>query len=112
MKNDFEVKDAIFKILIGIMFALGIFDILYSFTGAYALFGLLYPAAHVLLTIILFLSLSFIWYKERWALFVFAVVVFAQLGLDYWVGNFHGSKLLLFLPLGAFIYLWNNNQKN
>ena len=112
MKNEFAVKDAIFKILIGIIFALGIFDILYSFTGAYALFGLLYPAAHVLLTIILFLSLSFIWYKERWALFVFTGVVILQLALDFWVGNFHVAKLLLFLPLGAFMYLWNNNQEN
>lgn len=100
------VNQIVFKTLIGVLFALGIFDILYSFTGAYALFGLLYPAAHVLLTIIMFLSLSFIWYRERWALFLLASVILAGLLLDLSVGNFQLLRLLLFLPLSVFIFLW------
>ena len=100
------VNQIVFKTLIGVLFALGIFDILYSFTGAYALFGLLYPAAHVLLTIIMFLSLSFIWYRERWALFLLASVILAGLLLDLSVGNFQLLRLLLLLPLSVFIFLW------
>lgn len=52
-------------ILLGSLFALGLFDLVYSFTGAYAIFGILYPAAHALLNIILFLALSFIWSKKN-----------------------------------------------
>lgn len=100
------VNQIVFKTLIGVLFALGIFDILYSFTGAYALFGLLYPAAHVLLTIVMFLSLSFIWYRERWALFLLSGVILAGLLLDLSVGNFQVLRLLLFLPLIVFIFLW------
>ena len=111
MKNELAIGDVIFKILLGVLFAMGIFDILYSFTGAYAQYGLLYPASHVLLTIILFLSLSFIWYRERWALFLFAGVILAHLGVDLFVGAFHPIKLLLLLPFPAFLYLWNSDQK-
>ena len=112
MKNVIGVKDTFLKTLVGILFALGIFDILYSFTGAYAPYGLLYPALHVLLTIILFLSLSFIWYREKWALFLYAGVVIAALGIDFFVGAFHLAKLLLLVPLPIFLYLWKDNLKN
>lgn len=112
MKNESAIRDVIFKILLGVLFAMGIFDILYSFTGAYAQYGLLYPASHVLLTIILFLSLSFIWYHERWALFLFAGVILAHLGVDLFVGAFHPAKLLLLIPLPAFLFLWKGNQKS
>jgi hypothetical protein len=111
MKNVSGVRDIIFKTLLGVLFALGIFDILYSFTGAYAPYGLLYPASHVLLTIVLFLSLSFIWYRERWALFLFGGVVLAHFGVDLFVGAFHPAKLLLLIPLPAFLYLWKDDQK-
>jgi len=105
------LNEIFFKTLIGVLFALGIFDILYSFTGAYAPYGLLYPASHVFLTIILFLSLSFIWYRERWALFLFAGVILAHFGVDYFVGAFHPMKLLMLLPLPAFMYMWKGDQK-
>jgi hypothetical protein len=111
MKNVNDVRDTIFKTLLGVLFALGTFDILYSFTGAYAPYGLLYPASHVLLTIILFLSLSFIWYREQWALFLYAGVILAYLGVDFFVGAFHPAKLLLLVPLPAFLYLWKGDQK-
>lgn len=101
-------KENIFKILIGLSFGLGIFDVLYSFTGVYATFGLLYPAAHVFLTIILFLSLSFIWSKEKWALYLFGLVILAHFGLDLFVGAFQLLKLLMILPLVFFVILWRD----
>ena len=57
--NKAKSKEYIFKILIGLLFGLGIFDVLYSFTGAYAPFGLLYPEITILFKL-LFYSL-FLW---------------------------------------------------
>lgn len=94
-------QEIIFNIILGILFALGIFDVLYSFTGAYAHLGLLYTAAHVFLNIILFLALSFIGSKEKWALWLFLGVILAHVALDFYVGAFDYLKLLLLLP---FIY--------
>lgn len=90
-------------ILLGALFALGLFDLVYSFTGSYSVFGILYPAAHALLNIILFLALSFIWSKERWAAWLFLGIVVAHLGLDLAVGAFEFFKLILFLPAIYFL---------
>jgi len=90
-------------ILIGCLFALGLFDIVYAFTGAYARFGILYPSAHALLNIILFLALSFIWSKEKWAVWLFLGIVLSHIGLDLLVGAFEYAKLLLFVPAFYFI---------
>ncbi len=90
-------------ILIGCLFALGLFDIAYAFTGAYARFGILYPSAHALLNIILFLALSFIWSKERWSVWLFLGIVLSHIGLDFFVGAFEYTKLLLLIPAFYFI---------
>ena len=103
-------RELFFKVLIAVLFGLGLFDLLYSFTGAYAIYGLLYPAAHVLLHIILFLSLSFIWSKEKWALYLFAAIVILHLLLDLYAGAFQAVKLLLFVPLVLFIFLWGSKK--
>jgi hypothetical protein len=96
-------KDYFFMILLGCLFALGLFDLVYSFTGAYAIFGILYPSAHALLNIILFLALSFIWSKEKWAAWLFLGIVVAHMGLDFAVGAFEFFKLILFLPAIYFL---------
>jgi hypothetical protein len=98
-----ENKHLFFMILLGCLFALGLFDLVYSFTGAYAKFGILYPSAHALLNIILFLALSFIWSKEKWAAWLFLGIVVAQMGLDFFVGAFEFYKLILFLPAIYFL---------
>jgi len=90
-------------ILLGSLFALGLVDLVYSFTGAYAIHGILYPAAHALLNIILFLALSFIWSKEKWAAWLFLGIVVAHMGLDFAVGAFQFFKLFLFLPVIYFL---------
>jgi hypothetical protein len=102
-KQAITPQEIIFNIVLGLLFALGIFDVLYSFTGAYAHLGLLYTAAHVFLNIILFLALSFIGSKEKWALWLFLGVIFAHIGLDVYVQAFDYLKLLLIVP---FIYFW------
>lgn len=97
------VSENIFKALVGILCAIGLFDVVYSFTGNYARYGLLYPAAHVLLNIVLFLALSFIWSKERWAAWLFLSIVIVHLALDLYVDAFSYLKLILLLP--AFYFL-------
>jgi hypothetical protein len=96
-------KEYFFMVLLGCLFALGLFDLVYSFTGAYAIFGILYPSAHALLNIILFLALSFIWSKEKWAAWLFLGIVVAHMGLDLAVGAFEFFKLILFLPAIYFL---------
>jgi len=105
MKNPSKTdsKAIFFMILLGSLFALGLFDMVYSFTGAYAKFGILYPAAHALLNIILFLALSFIWSKENWAAWLFLGIVLAHMGLDLAVGAFEFFKLVLFIPAIYFL---------
>lgn len=92
-----------FGVLIGVLFALGIFDIIYSFMGYYARWGVLYPAFHVLLNIALFLALSLIWSAEKWASWLFLAIVAAHLGLDLAVGAFAFWKLALVLPALYFL---------
>jgi len=56
-----------------------------------------------LLNIILFLALSFIWSKEKWAAWLFLGIVVAHMGLDVAVGAFVLYKLMLFLPAIYFL---------
>lgn len=102
-QHNTSFSENIFKIIIGILFAVGLFDVIYSFTGSYARYGILYPAAHVLLNIVLFLALSFIWPKERWAAWLFLSIVIMHLLLDLYVGAFSYIKLILLLPAVYFL---------
>ena len=97
------ISETIFQILIGTLFAIGLFDVVYSFTGSYARYGILYPAAHVLLNIVLFLALSFIWSKERWSAWLFLSMVILHIGLDIYTGAFSYLKLILLLPSVYFL---------
>jgi hypothetical protein len=94
--------------LIGILFALGLFDILYTFAGFHAQYGLLYPAAHVLLNVLLFVSISFIWSKEKWAVFLFTGILVGHFALDLYVGAFQLWKLLLLIPALLF-FRWTHS---
>jgi hypothetical protein len=94
--------------LIGILFVLGLFDILYTFAGFHAQYGLLYPAAHVLLNVLLFVAISFIWSKERWATYLFIAILACHFALDMYVGAFQLWKLVLLLPC-LFFYRWTHS---
>lgn len=103
-----SVERNIVGILIGILFVLGLFDILYTFAGFHAQYGLLYPAAHVLLNVLLFVSISFIWSKEKWAIFLFAGILACHFILDLYVGAFQFWKLSLLIPALLF-FRWTNS---
>lgn len=96
-------QQQVYTVFIALLSVLGLFDIIYTFTGASAQLGILYPAAHVLLNIIGFVAISFIWSREGWASWLFLGVVVAHLGLDLIVGGFEPLKLLLLIPAGYFL---------
>jgi len=91
-------QEVVFNTFIAVLSVLGLFDIIYTYTGASAQLGVLYPAAHVLLNIIGFVAISFIWSREKWANWLFLGVILAHLGLDLLVGGFQQLKLLLLVP--------------
>jgi hypothetical protein len=91
-------QEHLFNFFIAVLSVLGLFDIIYTFTGATAQLGILYPSGHVLLNIIGFVAISFIWSREKWANWLFLGVVLAHLCLDLIVGGFVPLKLLLMIP--------------
>ncbi len=102
--NDLMLKSTLlFNGFIATLSLLGLYDIIYTFTGVSAQLGLLYPAAHVLLNIIGFVAISFIWSNEKWAAWLFLGVVIAHLTLDLAVGGFQLWKLILLLPALFFL---------
>lgn len=88
-----------------VMLVLGIFNVIYSFTGAYAPFGLLYTAFHTLLTVVMFAGISGIWSMERWGVVVYLIVMALKFGLDIFSGAFTYFFFLLLIPV--FIFLMN-----
>ena len=91
-----------------ILFTAGIFNIIYSFTGVFASYGVLYSAANVLLIVILFAGLSGVWSMEKWGVVLFSVVVVIKLVLDLLLKAFHWWEFVLLLPV---IYFWMNYKK-
>jgi len=85
--NKSSIHTIIFSVLIGLSAAFGLMDLIYTFTGAYASYGLLYPEAHGFLNIFLFLALSFIWAEETWAFYLLLGISLLHLGVDIWVGS-------------------------
>jgi hypothetical protein len=86
-----------------VLFAGGLFNIFYTFTGAFAPYGLLYSAGNVLLLVISFAALSGVWGMEKWGTWLFAVVIVLKLTLDAWVKAFIWWELLLLVPAVAFL---------
>jgi hypothetical protein len=88
---------------ISILFALGLFNVIYAFTGAYAPFGIYYPAINVFLIIIMFAALAGLWSMEKWGLWLFLVFVVLKLMLDIWTNAFEFAELLLLIPAALFL---------
>ena len=100
-------QQVLFNIFIAVLSVLGLFDIIYTFTGITAQLGILYPSAHVLLNIVGFVAISFIWSREKRANWLFLGVVVAHLLLDLLVGGFQPLKLFLLVPA---IYFFINKR--
>lgn len=91
------------SITIYLMAFLGIFAIVYSFTGAYAPYGLFYPAANMLAIVGMFASFAGISSMEKWGLWLFLVMLGLKLGIDAYTGAFVIWELALLIPAGIFI---------
>lgn len=99
MKNNkHSLSSTINSIAIAFVAVYGLVDLIYTFTGVYAKFGLLYPAAHGFLNILLFMALSFIWSKENWAVWLFLAIVCVQVMLDLFVSRPLGLQTVLVIP--------------
>lgn len=85
------------------MALLGLSAIIYSFTGALAPFGLLYPAANMLIIVGMFASFAGIGSMERWGIWLFLVMLALKFGLDLYTGAFRAWELTLLLPAGIFL---------
>ncbi len=77
----------------------GLINIIISFTGIYARFGLFYSALNVLLIVIMFAALSGIGSMEKWGAILFAIVIFIKTGYDFYSGAFQWWELALFIPV-------------
>ena len=86
------------SILVGLLFAAGLVHLVYMFTGAYAPFGNLYPAAMALLTVMAFAGLSGVISFEKWGVWVFGVAAVRVVAVSLYAGAFSWVHLLVLLP--------------
>lgn len=86
-----------------ILAAAGLFNIVYSFTGVYARYGLLYPAASMLITVGVFASFAGIGSMEKWGLYLFITMVALKLLLDLNAGAFGVVDMVLLAPVAIFL---------
>ena len=57
---------------------------------------------------VLFVAISFIWSKEKWAVFLFAGILICHFALDLYVGAFQFWKLSLLIPALLF-FRWTKS---
>lgn len=86
-----------------LLFALGIFNIIYTFTGVYAPYGVYYSAVNALMVVIMFAALSGIWVMEKWGVYLFIVLIIIKAGIDLYSGAFSWWELLLLVPALLFL---------
>jgi hypothetical protein len=91
-------------ILCSLLATAGLLSIIYTFTGAFAPYGLLYPAAHTLIIVGVFASIAGIWSMEKWGTYLFLVLLALKFALDYFTGAFSFWELFLLIPAAVFIY--------
>lgn len=93
-------------ILCSVLFAYGLWEIVYSFTGNIVLKGgvdTLYPAVNALMVVFSFVGLSGVWTMEKWGPISFAIVVSLKLLVDAIFGHFNWVFVLGYIP--AIIFL-------
>jgi len=86
-----------------ILFAAGIFNIIYTFTGVYAPYGVYYSAVNTIIIVIMFAALSGVWVMEKWGVYLFTLLVIIKCCLDLYSGAFSWWELLLLVPVIVFL---------
>ena len=97
------VRPVLITIICSILFAAGLFSIVYTFTGAFAPYGVYYSALNAIITVLIFAALSGIWAMEKWGVYLFSLMVPIKFGVDFFSGAFGWWELSLILPIVIFI---------
>jgi hypothetical protein len=103
MSADITNRPVIITALCSALLAAGIFNIVYTFTGVYAPYGLLYSAGHTLITVVIFASVSGIWAMEKWGVYLFLACLAIKFGLDVYAGAFSLWEIALMIPATVFL---------
>jgi hypothetical protein len=103
MSVDITNRPIIITALCSALLAAGIFNIVYTFTGIYAPYGLLYSAGHTLITVVIFASVSGIWSMEKWGVYLFLACLAVKFGLDVFTGAFKLWETILLVPAVVFL---------
>lgn len=90
-------------ILCGLLFAYGIFEIIYTFSGAYGHLHVAYSAVNAFIVVLSFVALSGVWAFEKWGSIAFALVIAFKAGSDFLFDNFQIWQLLSVLPAIVFL---------
>jgi hypothetical protein len=103
MSADITNRPIIITALCSALLAAGIFNIVYTFTGIYAPYGLLYSAGHTMITIVIFAAVSGIWSMEKWGVYLFLACLALKFGLDFYAGAFKLWEIALLIPAAVFL---------
>ncbi|HEX5667950.1 MAG TPA: hypothetical protein VFX73_04045 [Chitinophagaceae bacterium] len=103
MSADVTNRPVIITALCSALLAAGIFNIIYTFTGVYAPYGLLYSAGYTLITVVVFAAVSGIWSMEKWGVYLFLACLAVKFGLDVYAGAFNWWEIVLLVPAVIFI---------
>jgi hypothetical protein len=99
-------RPLLISITCSLLYAAGLFGIVYTFTGAYAPYGIFYSAINTLIIVVIFAALSGVWGMERWGVYLFGILVMIKMGIDLYTGAFNKWELLLLVPLVIFTVMF------
>ncbi|MBP6686355.1 MAG: hypothetical protein KA160_00750 [Lacibacter sp.] len=102
-------RPQLITILCVFLFAWGLGEIVYSYTGSTVLnksgVDTLYPAINALMMVFSFVAVSGTWSMEKWGPISFVIVITLKLFVDLMFGHFNPLYLLGYIP--AVIFLLN-----
>ncbi len=100
-------RPQLLTILCVLLFAWGLWEIVYSFTGNTVLnkngVDTLYPAVNALMMVFSFVALSGVWSMEKWGPVSFVIVLALKLTADLLFGHFNWMYLLGIIPAVIFL---------
>lgn len=103
-------RPGLITFMVVLIIVVGIANLVYSFTGIYAGYGLLYSAAMALITVISIAALSAIWGMEKWGVYVYTGLTILKLSLDFYVQAVSWWSLVFLIPVMIFWY-WIRKMK-
>ncbi len=99
-------RPLLITILCSLLFAYGLWEIVYSFTGNIVLKGgvdTLYPAINALMMVFAFVGLSGVWSMEKWGPVSFVIVITLKLLVDAMFSHFSWWYALGYIPAVLFL---------